>query len=220
MSLKPVKSKRNNKLIDTMMLDLQEELDIIEEFKKKRHLDYEVLAALYDLLLKEKVIRTDLITQKLKNKYGLISTSQDSVTGLIADRTIAKYISILCKVDDFHRTFQFNENGYGKWYVVYATQVEANLCKKRHISLLTFMIDLRKILDEFHKEALVYHNKRMNRMKPPKTMTSLKEEYEIIIKNIKGDKFKARKYIRTEHDLVILEIGDSRKGFRKEVYEN
>jgi pullulanase/glycogen debranching enzyme len=219
MGLKPIKPKYNNKLINTMMVDLQEELDIIESFKKRRHLDCEILAALYDLLLKEKIIRTDNITQKLKDKYNITSKAPDNFGGLMADRTISKYISILCQVDDFHRTFQFNENGYGRWYVMYATQVEAKLCKKRHISLLTFMIDLRKILDKFHKEALIYHNKRMNRLKPPKTMTSLKEEYEIIIKKIKGENFKARKYLRTEHDLVILEIGDSRKGFRKEVYK-
>lgn len=218
MGLKPI-SNKDNKLLDAMLCDLQEELDTIEAFKHSRHLDYNILAALYDLIIKQKVMKTDEIAQELKENYNITSTSRHNHGGAISSRTVVKYISILTKVDDFHRTFKFNINGYGKWYVVYATRVEAELCKKRHISLLTFVTDLRPILDVFHQEALVYHNKRMNRIKPPKTMTSLKEEYAIKIQKIKGSKFKARKYIRTEHDLVILEIGDSRKGFIKEVYK-
>lgn len=218
MSLRPMNEKKENPLVIRMTIDLEEELDRIESFKRKRHLDYETLAALYDLLLNKKIICTSDIPDALREEYGIISKAENNYGGSISMRTLSKYISILTQVDDFHRTFQFDVKGYGNWYVAYATKVEAELCKKRHISLYTFLTELRELLDEFHIRCVVYYEHRQARTKPPQTMTDMKNEFEQRIFDKMGENIKARKYIRTEQDLVQLKMGDARKGFMKEVY--
>lgn len=205
-------------LLIQLQIDFQEELDKFEEFKKNRHLDYDILASLYHLLLKERVLPIDDIPMLLYQRYG-IRAPFDTGVPHISRRTVAKYITAIMDADDFHRSFKFDVNGYDGWYILYATDVEAALCKKRHISLLKFKVDIRPILDKFHRDAVVYYEHRKNMVRPPETMGDMKERYEALIRAEHGDDIKAAKYIRTEQDLVQLEFGDTRKAFKKEVYK-
>ena len=202
--------KKQNKIdeLEAEFIDIYEsELDIIENFKKRRHLCYTTLAAISKILLENRIIKMPSISTKLEDVYNI----------KLSKRTISKYLSIMCEIDDYHRTFQYDINGYGEWWVVYATDTESKLCKKRHISLLTF-IELKDILDNFGVDAIKYYESRMGRTKPKETMTAMKARYERILRDRMGEQFKARKYIRTEQDMVLLKIGDTRKAINSIVY--
>lgn len=203
-------------LIITMQIDLQEELDKIESVKCKKHIDYRTLACLYDLILERKIVKQSDIPEILLKEYGIASCFDE--TKPVSYQTVFKYITVLVAVEDFHKTFQFSADGYEGWYVVYASDIEAKLCRKRHISLLTFLTELRPLLKEFHDEAMKYYNKRLLMLRPDRTMTEMKADYYKRIKAVKGEHFKAEKYVRTEQDLVLLEVGNVRKAFRDEVY--
>jgi len=206
--LQPKKQNKTDEL-EAEFIDIYEsELDIIENFKKRKHLCYTTLAAISKILLESKIIKMPDISTKLENTYNI----------RLSKRTISKYLSIMCEIDDYHRTFQYNINGYGEWWMVYATDTESKLCKKRHISLLTF-IELKDILNNFSVDAIKYYESRMGRTKPKETMTAMKIRYERILKDRMGEHFKARKYIRTEQDMVLLKIGDTRKAINSIVYK-
>ncbi len=215
-----IASKRelNDRIIE--FLDTyQEELDTIEEFKSKRHMDIKTLVALSDLIMDHKIVAFEDMASLLYEEYGIVSLEFNEPRPL-SNPTIRKYRTLLKEIDDFHFTFNFDKEGYGGWHMIYAPRHVAELCKKRHISLKTFMIDLREILDEFHLMAHSYYGRRINRLPQPYQLTQIKIGYGYLIGEKMGMDFKAEKYIRTEHDLVILEFGDSRKGFRKEVYKD
>lgn len=205
--LQPKKQNDINKLEAEFIDTYESELDIIESFKKRRHLCYATLASINKILSENKTIKMSDISTKLEKIYNIT----------LSKRTMSKYLSILCEIDDYHRTFQYDVNGYGEWWIVYASDTEAKLCKKRHISLLTF-IELKGILDNFGVDAVKYYESRMNRTKPKETMTAMKIRYERILRDEKGEQFKARKYIRTEQDMVLLRIGDTRKVLNNVIY--
>lgn len=211
------KSELSDRIIE--FLDTyQEELDTIEAFKTKRHMDIKILVSLYDLMMDHKIVAFSDMAELLYEEYDIVSL-EFSEPRPLSNPTMRKYRTLLKEIEDFHVTFNFNKDGYGGWYMIYAPRHIAELCKKRHISLKTFMIDLREDLTEFHIMAHEYYSRRINRLNQPFQLTQLKIGYEYLIKMKMGKAFKSEKYIRTEQDLVILEFGDSRKGIRKEVYE-
>lgn len=174
------------------------EFDDLQWISRRSHLSMRTLELIYRQVLEKKVISYNEIIIMLKKNQVLI-----------APKTLGKYVAALKSVDDVHISFKFDASGYDGRYLVYAPNIVAELCKKRHISLLSF-IELNPVWEKFYSEAEEYYNFRQKCVKPPETMTNMKLRYQHTLEGL-GFNGTSHKYVRTALDNVVIAVGDMRR---------
>lgn len=174
------------------------ELDDLEQIAQRNHLSFKALELIYKYVLDKKYISyTDAL------KY----LSQNGVT--FAPKTFGKYVAAIKMIGDISISFEFSTKGYDGRWLVYAPGVISELCKKRHISLLSFM-RMNDIWEKFYSETEIYFDFRQKRIKPPETLTSIKARYQALVAK-QGHNGTSHKFVRTALDQVVLAVGDMRR---------
>ncbi len=174
------------------------ELDELEQMAQRNHLSFKSLEMIYRYILGNKYAPyTDVL--KYLSRAGIDFTP----------KTFGKYVAALKTIGDVSVSFEFSTEGYDGRWLVYAPSVLPELCKKRHISLLSF-VRMEDIWENFFVDAENYFDFRQKRVKPPETLTAMKARYENIVKQ-RGHNGTSAKYIRTALDIVVMRVGDMRR---------
>jgi len=160
--------------------------------------------------------RRYMLLRDLVQSSCALSLKDVAVWSAMSRSAVQKYLPLLRAFEDVHVS-RFK----GEIWLVYASEQEATICRRRKISLMVYA-RLRPFTEELTEDLKRYYERHLHQgwREPVEAMGDIKERWAQRLHEHRMTYRRARVFIRTIQDLVLQELGVPREVVDRWLAEN